>query len=83
MHSAVIDGTVDAPALIIVVEEQPACSADLSGDGTVNAIDLMQLLSCWGDVKSVACEACDFDATGAVDVTDLLALFEHWGPCDA
>lgn len=58
------------------------CVGDVSGDGIVNAIDLMQLLSCWGDVKSVACEACDFDATGAVDVTDLLALFEHWGPCD-
>ena len=60
------------------VDSEPACPADLTGDGTVNVFDLLQLLDLWG-----ACESCSADLTGdgVVDVFDLLTLLAAWGPC--
>lgn len=50
-------------------------SADLNGDGVVNAADLAMLLNSWG-----ACAACSADLTGdaVVDAADLALLLNAW-----
>lgn len=50
-------------------------SPDLTGDGQVNALDLLQLLGAWGK-----CDGCleDLNLDGQVDVIDLLMLVSNW-----
>ncbi len=57
---------------------QPACPADLDGDGTVDGADLGILLSCWGGSGA----ECDLDGDGSVDGADLGLMLTAWGPCD-
>jgi hypothetical protein len=54
------------------------CLGDVDDDGEVNVLDLLQLLSQWGE-----CEGCsgDSDGDGQIGVIDLLALLAQWGPC--
>lgn len=58
------------------------CPADLDGSGSVDLLDLLQVLMAWG-----ACPpppgSCDADLNGdaSVDVLDLLGLLTSWGPC--
>jgi hypothetical protein len=54
------------------------CPWDLSGDGTIRIIDLLQFFVDWGP-----CPGCiaDFDGNGNVGVSDLLELLAHWGGC--
>ncbi|MDG2291030.1 MAG: dockerin type I domain-containing protein, partial [Phycisphaerales bacterium] len=54
------------------------CLGDVDGDGSVNVVDLLAVISAWGP-----CEECDadIDANGLVDVTDLLTIISAWGPC--
>ncbi|MEE9130266.1 MAG: FG-GAP repeat protein [Phycisphaerales bacterium] len=54
------------------------CVADLDGNGSVGASDLLLLLVSWGPCKG--CPA-DFDGNGTVGASDLLALLVNWGPC--
>ncbi len=54
------------------------CPADLDGDGSVGASDLLSLLVSWGPCKG--CPA-DFDGNGTVGASDLLTLLANWGPC--
>jgi len=54
----------------------PPCSADLSGDGVVDASDLASLIAAWGT------DAADLDGDGATSASDLAALIAAWGPCD-
>lgn len=52
------------------------CPWDCSdGDGAVTTVDLLDLLSQWGQVG-----ACDVDG-GGVTTTDLLDVLANWGPC--
>ncbi len=55
-----------------------ACPEDITGDQTVDVLDLLAILAAWGP-----CPACDEDITddGTVDVLDLLGLLAAWGPC--
>jgi hypothetical protein len=55
----------------------PACP-DVNGDGDVNVLDLLQLLSVWG-----ACTGCieDLSNDGGINVNDLLILLSGWGTC--
>ena len=50
--------------------------ADVTGDGTVDVLDLLEVLSAWG-----VCTGCPQDITGddIVDVLDLLAVLGSWG----
>ena len=64
-----------------VISSEAGCSADLDGDGTVGATDLLALLATWGP-----CDDCDdcpanFDPFCTVGATDLVTLLVHWGPC--
>ncbi len=54
------------------------CPADITEDGAVDVLDLLEVLGAWGP-----CEACPEDITGdgVVDVLDLLEVLGAWGPC--
>jgi hypothetical protein len=55
------------------------CPWDLYiGDGVVNVIDFLGLLSLWGTDPG---GPPDFDGDGDVGVTDFLELLANWGPC--
>ncbi len=58
--------------------EHSACPADLDGDGTVGASDLLSLLVQWGDDPG---GPPDFDGDGTVGSSDLLILLANWGSC--
>lgn len=62
----------------IVYDGVPACPADLNGDGSVDVLDLLAMLSAWGP-----CAGCgaDLNSSGNVDVQDLLILLASWGMC--
>ncbi len=49
---------------------------DVTGDGTVDVSDLLEIISAWGP-----CTGCneDIDGSGAVDVSDLLLIIDNWG----
>ena len=51
------------------------CPADLTGDGVVDVVDLLELLAFFGTAKG------DIDGDGVSDVSDLLLLLAGWGNC--
>lgn len=55
---------------------EPACPADLNGDGEVNGADLGLLLNSWG-IDGAA----DLNDDGVIDGADLGLLLNAWGPC--
>ena len=57
-----------------------SCIADIVVDGTVDALDLLELLSQWDRAHPKLCTA-DVNYDGVVNVQDLLLLLAHWGPC--
>ncbi len=58
--------------------DTPPCSADLTGDGQVDAGDLAILLGAWGSNPG---HSADTDGSGVVDAADLALLLGAWGPC--
>ena len=60
----------------LVGEAGEPCPWDLDGTGTVDILDLLFLLTEWGN-KGVPA---DFDG-GGVGITDLLILLANWGAC--
>ncbi len=52
------------------------CPADVSGDGTVNGLDLGIMLGEWGGAG-----AADVNADGIVNGSDLGIILGAWGPC--
>jgi hypothetical protein len=64
--------------LVLERIEEPivTCPADVNGDGMVDVVDLLELLSSWGGGGPA-----DINGDGLVDVQDLLLLLSAWGPC--
>lgn len=62
--------------------QPPSCLADLNDSGTVNAVDLVVVLSQWG-VTSACPETLvgDISGNGIVDAVDLTMILGAWGPC--
>jgi len=60
----------------VCIEE---CPSDVTGDGAVNANDILALLAAWG---CSTCEAEDIDGSGMVGTDDLLAVLDSWDECD-
>ena len=54
---------------------------DVSGDGHVDVMDLLDLAGAWGTAAgdSAYNATCDFNSDGSVDVIDLLMLARNWG----
>ena len=74
-REAIIKGELDGDVIII----GESCQGDEDGDGTVDVLDLLAVISAWGDCDE-DCSA-DFDSNGTVDVIDLLIVIQYWGPC--
>lgn len=53
-------------------------SGDLNGDGVTDGLDLLILLSAWGQCDGCDCPG-DLNCDGAVDGLDLLTLLSNWG----
>lgn len=53
---------------------------DINGDGVVNVLDLLALISAWGACQPApaTCPA-DLDGNGTVNVLDLLIVIGNWG----
>ena len=58
---------------------QPPCPADISGDGVVNVLDLIDLLLCFGQPANPPCDIADVDGDGTVNVLDLIELLFAFG----
>ena len=71
-------GWTDSGGNLVEDECAPPCTSDLNGDGAVTVIDLLDLISAWGQTKSPA----DINTDGVVDVSDLLELVGNWGECE-
>ncbi len=56
------------------------CVADISGSGTVDAVDMSALLSSWGSDGQGEFDS-DVDNNGVVDAQDLGIVLSGWGPC--
>jgi hypothetical protein len=52
------------------------CPADFDGSGSVDGLDLANLLAQWGGSGSA-----DLDGDGTVSGTDLTFILSAWGPC--
>ncbi len=67
-----------AGAIGVVVQPAQAdpCDTDVNGDGIVDVLDLLDVLTDWGP-----CPGCDTDVNGddVVDVLDLLEILTDWG----
>lgn len=78
-EGSLVEAAIDAfNVQEIDCETADPCPADLTGDGSVDVLDLLDVLSAWG-----ACEDCPGDLTGdgQVDVLDLLEVLGAWGAC--
>lgn len=61
-----------------LIDSEPACPADLDGNGVVASTDLIILLFSWH--SDFDCPP-DLNGDGIVGGPDLQMLFESWGPC--
>ena len=64
--------------LLLMAGESEVCSADVNGDGVVNAADLALLLGTWGQNPG---HPSDIDGDGVVGPLDLADVLGNWGPC--
>ena len=61
------------------IPDECECLSDVTGDGTVNVLDLLAVFAAWGASGGDIPEDVNFD--GIVDVMDLLLVLSSWGPC--
>jgi len=77
-----VEGNGITDGLAVVVSSFTAdpitCSADINGDGAVNAADLSLLLVNWSCTQKCAV---DVNGDGSIDAADLSELLVAWGPC--
>lgn len=57
--------------------EGVACPADINDDGTVDVVDLVQVITNWNQTGNPA----DVNTDGIVDVLDLVEVITTWGRC--
>ena len=57
----------------------PDCPTDINGDGSINVLDLVDLLLCFGQVALPDCPAEDVNSDGTVNVLDLIELLLAFG----
>ena len=59
-----------------------SCRGDIDASGTVDVLDMLEVISHWGDCEEGACMVVDLNDDGGVGVLDLLLVLEVWGDCD-
>jgi len=67
-----------------VLDGPDACPADCGpdeGDGVVNVLDFLLMLSEWGSAGPFDCDMAPDGGDGAVNVLDFLFLLSSWGAC--
>jgi hypothetical protein len=67
---------VDGPVLVYL-NRCTDCPADVTGDGTVDVLDLLNVLAQWG----MSGVPSDINGDGIVNVLDMLEVLGQWGPC--
>ena len=72
--------TGGAYTLRVTVLESAGSIYDIDSNGTVNVLDLIELLLCFGQSADPPCDPADVNLDGAVDVLDLIGLLLNWGP---
>ena len=67
----------DSGDMSVIINQscQPGVFGDVNGDGVVDVLDLLELLSDWGPCPGCAT---DLNADGVVDVLDMLAMLAAW-----
>jgi len=73
-NEAILDGTIDNPADVIVIT---TCPADLNRDGEVDGFDLAIVLGAWGSSDATA----NLTGDPLVDGADLAVILGAWGNC--
>ncbi len=65
----------ESDGVFAVIES--SCPADINGDGAIDVLDLLMVLSAWGGTGGPE----DINGDGVVDVLDLLEVLSGWGAC--
>ncbi len=72
--------SIGVPNIHIVMNVHGTCSVDVNGDGSVNVLDLIELLLCFGQPASPPCDTGqDVNGDGNIDVLDLIDLLLLFG----
>ena len=75
------DGTsADVNSNGVPDECEDTCAADITGNGEVSYLDLLEVLSAWGPCSFPSCAA-DIDGDGEIAYGDLLLVLSTFGPC--
>ena len=63
--------------------EAPTCDSDITGDHTVDILDLFSLLESWGHCPAAghAVVPGDSNDNSIINILDLTNLLEAWGAC--
>jgi hypothetical protein len=77
--SGIVQTVHDPPLnqVTAVIEGQDPCVGDVDGNGTVDVLDLLEIILAWGSDEGNA----DINGDGTVDVLDLTIVVLSWGPC--
>ncbi len=70
-------GGISSPFVLDLRASSQPCTADLNGDGLVDAADLTEILAQWGSIGGNG----DLNGDGLVDAADLTIALSEWGPC--
>ena len=71
---------IGVPNMHIVMRVRGSCSVDVNGDGSVDVLDLIDLLLCFGQPAAPPCDTGqDVNGDGVVDVLDLIELLLEFG----
>jgi hypothetical protein len=75
---SVVEAAIDDVIVVTVACDDP-CPTDVNGDGTVNVLDLIDLLLCFGQPGTPPCDTSDVNTDGTVNVLDLIELLLAFG----
>jgi len=71
--------TITSNLIVKTLGSGSGCAADLNGDGTIDGLDLAELLGHWGGANS--CGIGDVNEDGVVDGLDMALVLGAWGDC--